>query len=341
MNVNELTATQLADWTRWVCRNSLRGIKELELLSVMLDKGLSHALASKLILDVKSHPIFEGALPVSWRVKNLEALLNVRLALANQRGERHLVDRCSSLSANVFHRDFYVANKPVVVEGMLHQWPALGKWTPEYFRERLGEVPVEIQSSRKSSPVYEVFLKGHSKSVRLGQFVDMVLSGGETNEYYLTANDRFLERDGAAVLKDDYWAPSQYMHSDDREGKEFLWFGPQGAVSPLHRDRLNVLMTQVYGRKIVKLIPSLALHLVYNHESFFSEVDCENPDFERFPLFAGAPVMEAEIGPGDALLIPVGWWHHIRSLDISISLSFTNFLFPNDFEDLFRHQIEQ
>jgi hypothetical protein len=94
-------------------------------------------------------------------------------------------------------------------------------------------------------------------------------------------------------------------------------------------------MTQVYGRKRIKLISSDALHLVYNFESFFSEVDAEQPDTDRYPLFAKAEIIEVTMEPGEALLIPVGWWHHVRSLDISVNISLTNFLFPNDFENCY------
>lgn len=45
----------------------------------------------------------------------------------------------------------------------------------------------------------------------------------------------------------------------------------------------------------------------------------------------GPVLLEAEIGPGDALFIPVGWWHHVVSLDASCSVLFTNFAWPNDF----------
>ena len=35
--------------------------------------------------------------------------------------------------------------------------------------------------------------------------------------------------------------------------------------------------------------------------------------------------------PGETLFVPLGKWHQVRSLDISISLSFTNVALPNDF----------
>jgi hypothetical protein len=45
-------------------------------------------------------------------------------------------------------------------------------------------------------------------------------------------------------------------------------------------------------------------------------VSLRNPDLARFPRFAQALAasQSAELGPGDALFIPFGWWHHVESL---------------------------
>lgn len=38
------------------------------------------------------------------------------------------------------------------------------------------------------------------------------------------------------------------------------------------------------------------------------------PDFERFPLFKGAGVLEVVLGPGDCVFFPSMWAHYTDSL---------------------------
>jgi len=38
--------------------------------------------------------------------------------------------------------------------------------------------------------------------------------------------------------------------------------------------------------------------------------------------FKDIPYVDCVLGPGDTLYIPVGWWHYVRSLSISFSVSF-------------------
>ena len=49
----------------------------------------------------------------------------------------------------------------------------------------------------------------------------------------------------------------------------------------------------------------------------------ERKDFEcKFPGFAQAAYVECVLGPGECLYLPPGWWHYVRSLSASFSVSF-------------------
>jgi ribosomal protein L16 Arg81 hydroxylase len=47
---------------------------------------------------------------------------------------------------------------------------------------------------------------------------------------------------------------------------------------------------------------------------------------------AEATRKEVVLSPGEGLFIPVGWWHHVRALEPSLSVSFTSFGAPNRFD---------
>ncbi|MNY67216.1 Cupin superfamily protein [compost metagenome] len=54
-------------------------------------------------------------------------------------------------------------------------------------------------------------------------------------------------------------------------------------------------------------------------------------DLQRFPAMAGVPVLDCVLAPGEILFLPVGWWHFVEALDVSITVSATNFRWDNDF----------
>ena len=45
----------------------------------------------------------------------------------------------------------------------------------------------------------------------------------------------------------------------------------------------------------------------------------------------GPKILSADLGPGDMILLPVGWWHYIESLEESYSVVFSNTTWPNNF----------
>ena len=47
----------------------------------------------------------------------------------------------------------------------------------------------------------------------------------------------------------------------------------------------------------------------------------DHVDYERYPEFRQVTVVDVVIGPGDLLFLPIGWWHHVRGLDVSITMT--------------------
>ena len=98
------------------------------------------------------------------------------------------------------------------------------------------------------------------------------------------------------------------------------------AVQELHRDLPDNLYAQIVGHKKFFLLDRRLTRMVHRH-SFrsgvpnYSPVDAETPDLARHSRFRGAPLMVAEVEPGDLLYIPSMWWHQAHSIDTSVALN--------------------
>ena len=204
-------------------------------------------------------------------------------------------------------------------------------WDPKYFRAKFGDQIVEVMADRSSDPRYELRSEFHKKRMLFSEFLDRIAACSESTDAYIVANNHFLEHPWASGLYDDIEAFPEYLDPDKVVGNTFVWFGAAGTVTPLHRDLMNIFMAQVRGRKQIGLISPNYSSEVYNEIGVFSEVDYEAPDLLKYPLLATVQRQDVELLPGEVLFLPVGWWHHVRSVELSIMVSFTNFVFPNKY----------
>ena len=147
----------------------------------------------------------------------------------------------------------------------------------------------------------------------------------------VVAGNEVIERSALSGLMADVPLFPGILEAHRARNSVFFWYGPAGTVTPLHHDPCNIVLTQIRGRKKLKLYSPMQTPLLYNELGVFSRVDAERPDLEAYPQFAGAAAMETELAPGEALFIPVGWWHHVRSLDVAVSVSATCFAAPNSY----------
>ncbi|HVT16159.1 MAG TPA: cupin-like domain-containing protein [Thermoanaerobaculia bacterium] len=320
------------EWRFWIAENKLLEVGDERIVSELVRQGIEVDAAAREVRAAAQHPYFQAGEQVAQRLRKLESVLDVRRSLASLASDAETPERRATLSRTEFLESYYAPNRPVILTAIMEDWPALARWNPAYLKEACGDAIVEIVSGRDRDPRYEINSPAHKTNIRFGDYVDLVTGGGESNDYYLVANNGFFGRPEAQRLYADIRFFPEFLDPANGSGRVFFWFGPAGTVTPLHHDVMNVLLAQVYGRKQITLISPDQTPWVYNEVGVYSEVDCDNPDHRRHPLFSRVRPMRFVLQPGESLFLPVGWWHHVKALDVSMTVTFTNFIHPNDFE---------
>ena len=301
-------------WRRWVADGLLHGDSRTSMRAVMVQSGHSLETARAEVERAEHHPYMRAAQRLLEETSD-RGLLGLLGAMARLHPDHGTVPRRSGLSREDFLRDYYACCRPVILQDMLQDWAAPEKWSPDYLMATLGDYPVAIQPLPYTQ----------DPPGKMG-FHEYVAQLSSENARYMYSNAQGLRR--GEVLRPDISLLGDLV-TDEHERPIQMLFGPKGALTPLHRDPCSNLLAQVMGRKEWFVLPPYESQLVHSAGKFYSPIDCEHPDLEKYPEFAGATVIHFVLEPGEVLFLPAGWWHQVRSLDLAISLSFENFAFAN------------
>ncbi|HVZ42961.1 MAG TPA: cupin-like domain-containing protein [Ramlibacter sp.] len=321
-----------ANWMQWMADNRLRECSTQSMLDTMVAAGLDRAACIQALSDLESNPVFLAARKHQQLTRKLESVLANQQKVWQSDPNYTVIERRKKVPVNEFWERYARGSRPVVLTGLAEGWPALREWTLPRLKDRFGHLPVEIQANRNADARFEENKALHRKTVRFGEFVEMVETGGATNDYYLTANNQLLRMPEFASLLDDIGPLPAYCDRARLKDLSYFWLGPAGTRTPLHHDTVMLLHTQVIGRKRWKLVSPLETPRLYNYNEMFSPVDADQPDLARFPDFAKVKVLETTLEPGETLFLPLGWWHQVAGLQASVSVSYSNLATDNIFE---------
>lgn len=260
-----------------------------------------------------------------WLLRSLEA--QRRLA-----PDGLVIERRGGLSRDEFLNRYYAPARPVILTGEMSAWPALYLWNPAYLRELVGGRMIEFQGGRSSDPLFEMYKDGHRRQAPFDAFIDAI-SAQAGNDAYITAYNSSQNLEALSVLDKDVALIDKLLSPDTPNPHAMKWIGPAETTTHLHHDLTNNLIAQAVGSKRVRLVAAADVGRMYNSTHVFSDIrSFEDPGvtIEAFPAVDGLTVYEVVLGPGEALFVPLGWWHEVKSLSFSVSLTYTNFLWPND-----------
>ena len=146
---------------------------------------------------------------------------------------------------------------------------------------------------------------------------------GFERSYYLDLDLARL----APQLQADIEVPPWYRHAPLRT---LLWLGVLGTSCGLHADVTPNCNVQVVGRKSFALFAPNQTPLLYrSRRSTHCGFDPNHPDYTSYPLAHRARGMQCTLEPGEALYIPVGWYHQVTV--VSPWAVNVNFFWPRPF----------
>ena len=251
------------------------------------------------------------------------------------------LDRVNCPSREEFEARYVNVDKPVILTGLIDDWPATRKWDLAYLDRCVGHVDVSYKVSETGShpPLNDAGLvQAARETTTLSAYVDRVwsqLPEDERCKYCLAGDDVFVLEQWdryhpeLKTLLEDF-AVLPYFDPERLETIGF-WVSPHGVRSHLHYDSngKHNLNAQVSGGKQVWLFSPDQLEGLYPYlatklEPFnFSKIDIESPDTDRFPNFEDTECYFETLNAGEVLFIPAYWFHSFKHTgEINCNINF-------------------
>ncbi|MEC5158384.1 cupin-like domain-containing protein [Chryseobacterium sp. MP_3.2] len=228
------------------------------------------------------------------------------------------IDVVEDISKEDFREKYLIPRKPVVIRNMAKKWPAYQKWTMEYMKETVGDVEVPLYDSSKADPAAPI--NASATKMKFSDYIDLIKEKPTDLRIFL-----FDPIKTAPKLLDDYISPKELM-GGFLDKYPNMFFGGKGSETFLHYDidMAHIFHTHFNGRKHVLLFDNKWKERLYQipfATYALEDYDISNPDFEKFPALEGVQGVECFLEHGDTLFMPTGWWHWMRYLDGSFSIS--------------------
>jgi hypothetical protein len=233
------------------------------------------------------------------------------------------------IKSSDFSLDLLRTNEPVVIEGLVSNWPLVKKSINGSLEDIRSYLLCYYESNRILA-----FASSHEDGKKF-TYADTV-SRKSFTEMETTLDlimDTIIESKNATnpgtvymgSTSIDYVLPGlsidNNFHIGDHEILKSIWIGNKSIV-PAHFDVPDNIAFVCSGQRKFTLFPPSQLANLYVGPLEFtpagqpiSMVDIYNPDLKAFPKFNDAMGFgqSADLLPGDAIFIPSLWWHQVES----------------------------
>jgi lysine-specific demethylase 8 len=206
------------------------------------------------------------------------------------------------------------ARQPVLVEGLFDDQPIRKLSTARAARRAIGDMDFVVQWSYTANLYYAMTRgAGEPERATLADYLDYVAMNPRTPRMC-------IEQPIAPALAALIEAPPVCRNNE----RTLMFIGNAGNFAHLHfdGDQRQVLMYQVFGAKRVVLIPPVAAKKLLPHQNFSSVCVQHMSERERRAFLRYVGGHECLVRPGQAILMPALFWHHVHYVETSLSVHF-------------------
>lgn len=278
---------------------------------------------------------------------------------------------CSDLSVEEFREQYEKPNIPVIILGLMDNWPAMKLWRLERFVEAYGEVPLKVNGRSSKGTRF-----------RLKTFDFLAYADGWNGEKPLYVFDKKVTCQITPELQSHYTIPPYFredvfslMNEEERPDYRWLLLGPNGSGSPFHQDphMTSAWNAVIEGVKRVSFYPPVYIppgidedlihsdfyagddtmewykntlpKLIHKGKGndlggYLSDAEARNKLKKRYRKDHDRPPIECLVHPGECLFIPSGWWHQVQNIGHCIAVTqnvCSTITFPTVSHDMNHH----
>ena len=238
------------------------------------------------------------------------------------------VTELESITEKVFFEQIVPAQQPVVIRGLVEQWP-LCAWHDNHpsFAQALQVrdsghrcYTIVAPPQARGRFFYGDRLRGQNfakTQSNLSDALSHIAAQAGSTEPHAIALQAVAANAAINQFSDDHPTPLSLP------AEPTMWLGTPGLVAA-HFDLHDNLACVVHGQRRFHLFPPEQATNLYLGPTLdapggvpISLVDVRAPDLVKFPKFAEAQAQGqlVTLHAGDALYIPSPWWHAVESLD--------------------------
>ncbi len=235
-----------------------------------------------------------------------------------------------------FARECAEKETPVVLRNsVVEMWKARTRWKPSYLESKLRMVTgIYENENRWFGPYYDTRKPLMNISVRVNPYRTNIKMSGkqffrklrepeEGSHLYFTGG---IEQLGAWAER-EVQPLQELLLLNPSKSSINVWIGQPHVIAHCHYDGYHNFYAQLHGTKRFTMFrptnwPGLYPYPFLHPSHAQAQVNLSDPeDVRHFPLVAKAEAVEVVLEPGDLLYIPPLWFHHVESMNLSISVN--------------------